>query len=102
MTLVKFINQMLGHLGVAAIRTETLNRLLDSQQVEQSLGELALARKEMQDATDRNYRQLLRHQISVKWDLVDLLERHRTPILPSVRLPRRGCQLWQICYGLYV
>ncbi len=81
MTLAKFINKILGHLGVAAIRTETLNRLLDSQQVEQSLGELALARKEMQDATDRNYRQSLRHQISVKWDLVDLLERHRTPIM---------------------
>ncbi len=78
MTLAKFINQILGRFGVKVIREGTLNRLLGSQQMGESLGELALTLKEMQDATERNHRQLLRHQISVKWDMADLLERHRT------------------------
>ncbi len=78
MTLAKFINQILGRFGVKVIREGTLNRLLGSQQMGESLGELALTLREMQDATERNHRQLLRHQISVKWDMADLLERHRT------------------------
>lgn len=78
MTLAKFINQILGRFGIKVIREGTLNRLLGSQQMGESLGELALTLKEMQDATERNHRQLLRHQISVKWDMADLLERHRT------------------------
>ena len=61
MMLAKFINQILGRFGVAVIRKETLSRLLGSQQMGKSLGELALTLKEMQDATDRNHRQLLSH-----------------------------------------
>ena len=78
MTPAEFINQILSRFGVAVIRKETLGRLIGGQPLEKSLGELALTLKEMKDSTDRNHRQLLRHQISVKWDMVDLLERHRT------------------------
>lgn len=77
MTPAEFINQILGRFGVAVIRKETLGRLMGSQPLEKSLGELALTLKEMTDSADRNHKQLLRHQISVKWDLVDLLERHQ-------------------------
>lgn len=87
MTLAKFINQILGRFGVAVIRKETLSRLLGSQQMEKSLGELALTLKEMKDSTDRNHRQLLCHQINAKWDMVDLLERHRTSSATALSCP---------------
>ena len=79
MTPAEFINRILGRFGVAVIRKETLGRLTGSQRMGKSLGELALTLKEMQDAAERDHKQLLRHQISVKWDLVDRLERQRPP-----------------------
>lgn len=77
MTPAKFINQIFGHFGVAMVKKGTLERFSGKQQAGRLPDELALALKEIKNATDLNHRQLLRHQISAKWDIIDALERGR-------------------------
>jgi SAM-dependent methyltransferase len=69
----------LGYFGVAMVRKATLERFLaDNQPAERAADELALALKEIKGATDLNHQQLLRHQISTKWDIIDVLEHGST------------------------
>lgn len=85
MILTKLINQILDHFGVVVVRKETLSRLMSSMPPEKSPDEqLASAVREIKDSADLGYKQLLRHQISVKWDMVDLFERQRLPDLALV------------------
>lgn len=77
MKLAKFINQILARFGVAMVRKGTLERLADNQPALMRPEELVLALKEIKDATDLNHEQLLRHQISTKWDIIDALEHGR-------------------------
>jgi len=80
MRLTKFINQILDHFGVVVVRKETLSRLMSAAPPEKSADEqLASAVREITGSADLGYKQLLRHQISVKWDMVDLFERQRIP-----------------------
>ena len=75
----KFINQIVGCFGAVMVRKQTLDHLLGKQQAEKLPGELALAIKELKDAADLNHRQLLRHQISTRWGIIDALEHDRIP-----------------------
>lgn len=77
MNLAKFINRILAHFGVAMARKGTLERLAGDQQAAMRLDELALALKKIEEAAELNHRQLLRHQISTKWDIIDVLEHDR-------------------------
>ncbi|MGZ5799660.1 MAG: class I SAM-dependent methyltransferase [Burkholderiaceae bacterium] len=92
MILSQFINQILGRLGVAVIRKQTLNRLIDGVEgwtddnldagdraaIAEALP-IELMLKEIKESIDHRHKQQLRHQISVKWEMVDLFERHRIP-----------------------
>jgi len=77
MNLAKFINQIFARFDVAMVRKATLERLAGDQQAERRVDELALALKEIKDAAELNHRQQLRHQISTKWDIIDVLEHDR-------------------------
>jgi hypothetical protein len=89
MILRQFINQILGRLGVAVIRKQTLNRLVEGWTDNgQDAGDRAaiasalpieLMLKEIKESIDHSHKQQLRHQISVKWEMVDLFERQRIP-----------------------
>ncbi len=78
MTLAKTINEILARFGVAMLRKSTLDRLTGNQPAATLPDELAQVFKELKDAADLNHRQLLRHQISIKWDIIDALEHGRT------------------------
>lgn len=69
MRLNKLINQLLGYFGVMLVRQATINMLSANVPVE-PVPEPAFKDTEAQ-------KQLLRHQISVKWDLIDLLDKQR-------------------------
>jgi len=77
MNLAKLINQILGRFDVAIIRKETLERLVSNQPFQKCQDDLSLILKEVKDSTGLNHRQLLRHQISTKWDIIDALEHGR-------------------------
>ncbi len=79
MKFAKLLNQILGRFGLAMVRTATLERIHSGQQMEIPPSDLAPELKAAGDATDLNYRQLLRHQISTKWDIIDALEHDRVP-----------------------
>lgn len=79
MKFAKVLNKILSRFGLVMVRTATLERIHVGQQTAMPPGDLALAFKEAKEATDLNYRQLLRHQISIKWDIIDALERDRVP-----------------------
>lgn len=77
--LAKLTNWLLGLFGITAIRQATLKRLMEQQGTEKPLDGLTATLQAMKIMADQNQRQLLHHQISVKWDMVDLLERQRPP-----------------------
>ena len=77
MKLAKLINQILGRFDVALVRKGSHERLPGDQQVSMRATELARALEEIKKATELNHRQLLRHQISAKWDVIDALEHDR-------------------------
>ena len=79
MKLAKLISQILGRFDVALVRKGTHERLLGDRQAPMQPVELAQALKEIRDAAELNHRQLLRHQISTKWDIIDALEHGRVP-----------------------
>ena len=78
--LAKLTNWLLGLFGITAIRQATLKRLMEQQGTEKPLDGLTATLQAMKIMADQNQRQLLHHQISVKWDMVDLLERQRPPV----------------------
>lgn len=79
MILAKFVNKILARLGVALVRTRMLERLSVNQPDSMRPDELALALKEIKEGIDLSHQQLLRHQISTKWDIIDTLEDGRNP-----------------------
>lgn len=91
MTLAKFINQILGRFGVAMVRRATLEHWIANPQASMRPDELAQAIKEIKDATALNHQQLLRHQISTKWDIVDAFE-HDRDLAAELSCPLCGCR----------
>lgn len=73
--LASTVNRILSHLGVAIIRKDTLNRLTAPQK-ECQHPELEQALKAFQQAEELKFKELLRHQISTKWSIIDAGERH--------------------------
>lgn len=74
MILSKRINQILGCFGIAIMRKSTLGHLTENRQLAASIDGLVNELKEIKTLTARNQEQLLRHQIGVKWHLVDRLD----------------------------
>lgn len=72
----RLINKVLGALGLAMIRKETLQSLV-SRPPEAPRCDFEPAIKGLKEAEEERFKELLRHQISVKWDLIDTLRRHR-------------------------
>lgn len=79
MKFATLLNRMLARFGLAMVRAATLERIHAGPREEISPGAPALAAKEPRDAADLGHQQLLRHQISTKWDIIDALERDRVP-----------------------
>jgi hypothetical protein len=69
MRLNKLINHFLGYFGLVLVRQTTINTLSASVLLE------PLQEQVHKDSEDQ--KQLLRHQISVKWDLIDLFDKQR-------------------------
>jgi len=78
MMLAKTINRILKQFGVTLVRNGTLEHLIQGQQVAETPYEILLALNEIKDAVDSSQKQLLRHQISTKWGIVDLTEQSQT------------------------
>lgn len=74
--IARIVNQMLSHLGIALIRKDTLNRLIAPTQSECQISELKLLLKSLKDEEDSKFKELLRHQISTKWGIIDAAARH--------------------------
>ena len=79
MKLVNLINWMLGFLGIAVIRKSTLNRVKGIEQGLEVVDTSSPKLKEIKKLIDLNRTQLIRHQISVKWDMIDVLARSNPP-----------------------
>jgi len=75
MSLAKIINQLLRRFDLTMVRRETLERLSSHQYTDGRLDKLAVALKAMKETVEQNYTQLLRHQISTKWDVIDAHDR---------------------------
>lgn len=73
------INRVLSLMGIALIRKGTLAQLVSTRQLERELSELKLTLKDLQDAEKLQFRDLLRHQISSRWSIIDAgSRRHAT------------------------
>ena len=90
MNLAKLINQVLAPLNVALIRKRTLKGLVASQEKESNLDEKG-KKNEIERIAEVSRTQLLRHQISVKWDVIDLMRRDK-PALITLSCPLCGYQ----------
>jgi hypothetical protein len=77
MSLAKFINKILGRFDVAIVKKSSLERLAGGQQAALRGDEFAATLKEIKETLELNHKQQLRHQISAKWDMVDVFERDR-------------------------
>lgn len=74
MSINTFINRILGQAGLALVRKESIQRLATMPAENQAMADLhGLLRKVGQSLEDK-HKQLLRHQIHLKWSTVDLLE----------------------------
>lgn len=83
------INRILSHLGFAIVRTETLHRLVAfpskvpvSVEPIPQLDSLLLGE-------EQRFKELLRHQISTKWSIIDAFER-RFPHVETLSCPLCG------------
>lgn len=89
------VNRILSALGVVIVRKDTLNQLIGNRAIEcpnqALLPELAQALDKLLDAENQHFRELLRHQISTKWGIIDAAERHQ-PKRPTLTCPLCGFQ----------
>jgi hypothetical protein len=77
MTIAKTINHILKKFGVTLVRNKTLEHLIQGQRTTKTPDEILLALNEIKNAVDFSQKQLLRHQISTKWGIVDLAEQRQ-------------------------
>jgi len=73
----KAINHILRKVGVTLVRNETLEKLHQKQKLPDMPYEISHAINGVRDGIDSSQKQLLRHQIGTKWDMVDWLEQRQ-------------------------
>lgn len=69
-----WIRRILAKFGLAVVRAESLNQLLANAEFAGNLSEQTGALSSQQEQAAKQYRQLLQHQIGLKWELIHRLE----------------------------